>query len=168
MNSTGPSTLTEDGEASAVAQTTWFERDLPVLRAIVELDEESDNGYMGDDAIAEKTGLDVNAVRRAMKALAHNDPPFGEIEIASMAGDWEAHNITGHARRTVGQWPDPKTDVNEQVAALLAAFDTAADEAPDEESKSKIRAAAATFKGLPAQLAGAVSTAALLKLTGLA
>lgn len=151
-----------------MVQSTWFERDLPVLQAIVELDDESDTPWLEDEQVAGRTGFDVATVRRSLKALANNDPPYAEIGVASLAGDWEVKNVTGHARREVGQWPSPKTSVEEQVAALLAAFQQAEEEAPDEASKSKIRAMAETFKGLPAQLAGAVSTAALLKLSGLA
>lgn len=150
-----------------MVESTWFERDLPVLRAVVELDEESVTGYIEEQAIAARTGLDIATVRRSLKALAHNDPPFGKIELASMAGDWWVQTVTGHARREVGQWPNPKTDAGEQIAAILAAFDQAEEKAPDEDSKSKLRALAASFKGLPVQVAEGVSTALLLKLSGL-
>ncbi len=150
-----------------MVQPTWFERDLPVLRAIVELDEELDGSHFRGEAIAEKTGFDEATVHRSLKALANNDPPYAKIQAATMVGPWMITNVTGHARREVGQWPSPKASVEEQVAAIKAAFEQAEDEAPDEPSKSKIRAAAETFKGLPAQIAEGVSTAILLKLTGL-
>jgi hypothetical protein len=151
-----------------MVEPTWFERDLPVLRAIVELDEAPGRrGPIRGAEVARRTKFDEATVHQSLKALSLNDPPYADIKQASMAGAWMVSGVTGHARREVGQWPSPKTSVEEQVAALRAAFDQAADEAPDEASKSKIRAAAETFKGLPAQLAGAVSTAALLKLTGL-
>lgn len=150
-----------------MVKETWFDRDLPVLKAIVELDEEESTYWATDDAVVEKTGLDLAAVRQSMKALGYNDPPFGEFGTGSMAGDWEAKNITGHARQVVGQWPAPKTESADQIAALLGAFETAEEDAPDEATKSKIRQAADTFKGLPANVLGAVSTAVFLKLTGL-
>lgn len=53
-----------------MVKATCFERDLPVLRAILELDEEPGTFYISDEAIAEKTGLDVATVRQSFKALA--------------------------------------------------------------------------------------------------
>jgi hypothetical protein len=61
------------------------------------------------------------------------NPTYRRQSADYLAGDWEVHKITGHARRTVGRWPVPKTDVDEQVSALLAASERAADEAPDGE-----------------------------------
>ncbi len=46
-------------------------------------------------------------------------------------------------------------------------MEQAEEDAPDEEAKSKIRQAAETFKGMPANVIGAVSTAVFLKFTGL-
>lgn len=151
-----------------MVQATWFERDLPVLRAIVELDEEPDRFWVSDQDIVERTGLDPDTVQQALRALRYEDPPLAEFAVTKATGRIDMiKGITGHARRAVAQWPDPKTDAQEQIAAIVAAFEQAVDKAPDEESKSKLRALASSFKGLPAQVAEGVSTALLLKLTGL-
>jgi hypothetical protein len=115
---------------------TWVSRDLPVLDATVSL---IDEGIHWPDAadIAERSGLEVSDVGRALKALN------GEyLELRLPAGDpsaWYVIELTSGARRAVGQWPSPEGVVD----ALAEAFGNAAEREPDAEKKSWLRQVAA-------------------------
>jgi hypothetical protein len=53
----------------------WEKRDLPVLRAIVELTDEGE-WHMSAEQIAERADLDLATVRIALVQLANEHPPF--------------------------------------------------------------------------------------------
>jgi hypothetical protein len=108
-----------------VAADTWDARDLPILRAIVEM---SDDGawYIDPPAIAEYTGLGVETVNTGLRALALENPPFFEYSDRTAMGQSQReiggiHNPTGHARRMVGTWPKPEDRIAEMIAVLLEA-----------------------------------------------
>ena len=117
---------------------TWETRDLPVLRAIVDLSDVGHPGAITPAIIVERTGIGPTTVARALRALAHEDPQFFEWNDYDTGDITVVVNPTGHARRAVGTWPPPDAWVDRLIAALT----DAADRASDPEEKSKLRRAA--------------------------
>jgi hypothetical protein len=117
--------------------STWEDRDLPVLRAVVRIEDDTQH-HVRAEQIKEATGLDDKDVQRALGALARENPPFFEIiDASSMGGTFYmgAVNCTGHARRTVGSWPTP----DNLADRIIAGLQEAADNAPSEEERSRAR-----------------------------
>jgi hypothetical protein len=125
---------------------TWTDRDLPVLKAIVELDDEG--AYLfGPRELMKHTGLPYGTIRQALIALAGEQPPFFDYTDGSDDESREIaaiKNISGHARRTVGTWPTPESLAEQIIAGLNAA----AEQAPDEEQRSRLQRAAASIAGV--------------------
>jgi hypothetical protein len=115
---------------------TWVSRDLPVLDAVVELLEDED--LVQPEAVAERTGLDLREVLRALHAL---DRTYVRLH-RDMSGGF-VDSVTPEARRAVGQWPSGESLIR-QIADGLAA---AAEEETDPEQKSRLRQAAALLGG---------------------
>jgi predicted ArsR family transcriptional regulator len=117
-------------------EDTWAARDLPVLAATVHLLEESYMVTVTD--IAARTGLDEQAVARALETL---DPVFVDFRKTTTGGDptfWYVLKATPAARQAVGQWPTADSLITALAAALTAA---AADE-QDAERKGLLSYAA--------------------------
>ncbi|GAA1804828.1 MAG: hypothetical protein LCH77_07440 [Actinobacteria bacterium] len=97
---------------------TWTVRDLPVLRAIVELYEETGQ-IVSPNQIEAKTGLAAEVVQSALRALDSEQPPY----VMKMQRYSSGHVVmigapTGHARRAVGAWPTAETIADRLVSAL--------------------------------------------------
>jgi hypothetical protein len=110
-------------------EDTWAARELPVLSATVQLLEESYMVTVTD--IAARTGLDEQAVARALEAL---DPVFVDFRKTTTGGDptfWYVLKATPAARQAVGQWPSPET----LVSALARELSAAAQDEQDPERK---------------------------------
>jgi hypothetical protein len=110
---------------SLVISSTWEDRDLRVLLAAVSICNES-RGSASANAIQQRTGLDEREVQASLSALASEQPPFSEnldtrsgYAIAGVLGP------TGHARRTVQQWPNPEDKLRELIRVLELAADLA-------------------------------------------
>lgn len=133
--------------------STWETRDLPVLRAIVELSEEG-VGNVPVESVASRTGLDEETVRAAFLALEGEQPPFCRFSETQRLGGRRmdfARSPTGHARRTVGAWPTPENLADRIIAALVAEADREADPV----RKSRLQHAADVGKGV---LTGVLTT----------
>ncbi|MGW0502188.1 hypothetical protein [Micromonospora sp. NPDC003241] len=126
---------------------TWEGRDLPVLRAIVELTEEGITS-IAPGAIAKKIDMDRRDVDLALRALATEQPPFfGHSVTRGFGGLNDIDRIllpTGHALRTVGAWPKPENRVDQLIDALRLAADREA----DPEQRSALRKTAAYVGGV--------------------
>lgn len=133
---------------------TWELRDLPVLKAVVDLYEEKGRGPRVT-AIEARTGFDHDTVQRALRAL-YTEPYFEEGSGAFGAGLIMVGKPTSAALRVAGQWPTPETQVERLIAAFQAAAD---DESRPEEERSR-----ASQVGL--WLAGALSQVAIGALGG--
>jgi hypothetical protein len=110
-------------------EDTWAARDLPVLSATVQLLEESYMVTVTD--VAARTGLDEQAVARALEAL---DPVFVDFRKTTTGGDptfWYVLKATPAARQAVGQWPTAET----LVSALARELTAAAQDEQDAERK---------------------------------
>jgi hypothetical protein len=142
-----------------VIANTWEGRDLPVLRAIVEM---SDEGawHMEPEQIAEHTGLELEMVKAGLRALALEDPPFFEYHDHTCFGQLQReiggiHNLTGHARRMVGTWPKPE----DRITQMIAVLQEAAEREPDPRQKSILGKAAEYVAGIPRDVAVGIAVA---------
>jgi hypothetical protein len=121
---------------AGIVEDTWGARDVPVLSAAVTLLEQSYMVTVSD--IAERTGLELNTVARALDAL---DPTYVDFRKTETGGDprfWYVHKVTPAARREVGQWPTPAGLIDR----LTAAFSAAADREADPSQQDRLRMAA--------------------------
>jgi len=127
---------------------TWLDRDLPVLRAAVEVFERESDPMDADD-IAAEAGLDAETVQRALRALSTE--PFFEQGQETANGDilWVG-KPTGQALRVAGQWPSPETLLDRLLTALDAAGE---DEERPTEERSKIKQVALGLRSAATQIA---------------
>lgn len=122
---------------------TWTTRDLPVLRAIVDLyEEDEDDGAIRPWAIQQRTGFDEVTVQKALRAL-NRQPYFDDAEIIGSGEIWMVGAPTAEALRVVGQWPSPEVLLNRLIAELQRAAED--DVLPDEE-RSKLKRTAAFLR----------------------
>lgn len=145
---------------------TWETRDLPVLRAIVEITDEG-GWHIEPEHVAERTGLDVETVGRAFNALAAEQPPFFEFLDGTTFGSRareiiDVFNPTGHARRTVGTWPTAESLADRIVSGLEAA----AEAEEDEDKRGGIRRIAAWFGGAGRDILVDVASGVVTKSAG--
>lgn len=113
---------------------TWLSRDLPVLKAAVEVFEREGDPMDADD-IAVAAQLDADTVQHALRAL--RTEPFFDKGQETANGDilWVG-KPTGQALRVAGQWPSPEILLDRLVAALDAAGDDV-ERLPEERSRLK-------------------------------
>jgi hypothetical protein len=109
---------------------------MPVLSAVVALLEQSYMVTVSD--IAERTGLELAEVARALDAL---DPTYVDFRKTETGGDprfWYVLKVTPEARQAVGQWPTAESLVDQ----LAKAFRDAAENEDDPERHYQLRQAA--------------------------
>lgn len=142
---------------------TWTVRDLPVLRAIVELYEETGQ-IVSPNQIEAKTGLAAEVVQSALRALDSEQPPY----VKKMQRYSSGHVVmigapTGHARRAVGAWPTAETIADRLVSAL----DGAAEREPDPERKGWLSKTAAYLGNAGRDLAVEIGATAINRQMGM-
>jgi hypothetical protein len=129
---------------------TWTGRDLPVLKAIIDLYESSGRDLIRVREIVAATGFDQDTVQRAVRALYTE--PYLQRE---PKGSWGAGILgvgppTGDALRIAGVWPSPEN----LVERLIAAFENAAaDDDRDAAERSKFKQAAGWLGSFASQVA---------------
>lgn len=122
-------------------QSTWEARDLPVLRVVVaRCDQE---GSVTAREIETDCSLEWTEVQQAIRALLGEDPPFFDASMRGGTYD-RVGRVTGHARRTVGAWPN----ADELTDRLANAFAEAAELEPEPARKSLLRRGAELFGGI--------------------
>lgn len=126
-----------------MSNSTWEQRDLPVLRAIVELTDEG-AWHIDPQDIAERLDINADTVMTSLGALAAEEPAFFRYHDVTALGETRRvighiHEPTGHARRTVGTWPTPESQVDRLIQALVVA----ANHESDNEKSSALRRVAA-------------------------
>ncbi|MER5539169.1 MULTISPECIES: hypothetical protein [Streptomyces] len=123
--------------------TTWAQRDLPVLDALVQqLDDAAGAAFPELRDVAGPTGLEINEVVKAALAL----DSAGFLHLSKTAGPpsgWYVKEVSREARQVVGQWPSAE----QLLDALVARLEDAADDEPDPEQRSRLREAASTAGG---------------------
>ena len=142
---------------------TWTVSHLPVLRAIVELYEETGQ-IVSPNQIEAKTGLAAEVVQSALRALDSEQPPY----VKKMQRYSSGHVVmigapTGHARRAVGAWPTAETIADRLVSAL----DEAADREPDPERKGWLSKTAAYLGNAGRDLAVEIGATAINRQMGM-
>ncbi|MDF0532207.1 hypothetical protein P0W64_15015 [Tsukamurella sp. 8F] len=137
-----------------MTEDTWSTRDVPVLRAVVELYEQTGQAVQVGE-IARATDFDQDTVQRAIRALMRQ-PYFEKTQGASGGQIMRVGAPTGDALRVVGQWPTPEN----QLDRLIAAFEAMA----EDDSEPKERRSMAKQIGL--WLSGAATQVALDALGG--
>ncbi|MFF4548611.1 hypothetical protein ACFY1J_30995 [Streptomyces sp. NPDC001406] len=142
--------------------STWADRDLPVLDAIVKyLDDAAGAKVPELRDIVELTNLEVVEVRKAALALQSD----GLIDLRMYAGGpetWDVRGVSGEARRLVGQWPTAEQFVDQVVRGLQAA----ADEEPDPERRGRLRELAGSAGGMARDVFVDVATAVISRQMG--
>jgi hypothetical protein len=145
---------------------TWTNRDLPVLRAIVDLFEqqEEDEGGIEPWEIERRTGFDEQTVQKALRVL-NRQPYFEDAQVTDSGKIWEVGAPTAEALRVAGQWPSPEAQLERLIAAFEAA---AADESRPEEERSRAKQVGLWLAGALSQVAiGALGGAGGDMLSGL-
>lgn len=150
------------GILALMTQDTWTIRDLPVLKAAVDLYDQ--NGRTPRPSALEKaTGFDHDTVQRALRLL-YREPYFEKGTTASGGEIIFVGPPTGAALRVAGQWPSPEAQLERLIAALEAA---AEDEARPEQERSRFREVALWLGGAASQVAiGALGGAGGTLMTG--
>ncbi len=146
----------------AMSDDTWNNRDLPVLRAAVDIYERTGRSIKPRQ-IEQECGFDQETVQRALRAL-NREPYFEKVSGAFGGLILLVGAPTGNALRVAGQWPTPENQLERMVAALEAA---ANDEGRDDEERSRFRQAILALRGAAYQVAiGALGGAGGNMITG--
>jgi hypothetical protein len=130
---------------------TWAERELPVLRAALRRLDAGEDFPMLEEIRAE-VGLDVAQMRAGLRALEDATPPYIDVSYTMAGPDHVGGHVNGvseRARRELGSWPSATAVVDQLVAALSAA----ADDEPEPQRKSRLRAAADALTGFAREIA---------------
>jgi hypothetical protein len=124
-------------------EDTWGSRYYPVLEATVRLVDAKAPEWVRVSEIAIEAGLDEADVVRALTALR----PLFVGEIAEYAGggvgQWTIDSVTSEARQLVGEWPSPRSLIDQ----LAEAFKAAADREPDAQERGRLREIASALTG---------------------
>ena len=150
------------GILRAMSDDTWNNRDLPVLKAAVDIYDRAGRAIKPRE-IERECGLDEETVQRALRAL-NREPYFEKVTESFGGGIMLVGAPTADALRAAGQWPTPEAQLERMIAALEAAAD---DEGRDDAERSRFRQAILTLRGAAYQVAiGALGGAGGNMMTG--
>ena len=130
-------------------EDTWSTRDLPVLKAIVEIYDSTGRTNIRPTDITSPTGFDEETVQRAVRAL-YTEPYLIDGMESSQPGYVFVGIPTTGALRVVGAWPTPESQLDRLIAALTSA---AEDEERPEDERSKFKQAALWLGSFASQVA---------------
>jgi len=134
---------------AVMTEDTLNSRDLPVLRAVVDIYEESGSYLTRASAIERRTGLEEE-VQRALRRL-NSQPSFFEKVVDASGGQIiMVGPPNGDALRVAGAWPSPENQLRRLISALEGAAD---DDARAPEERSKFRQAASYLGSFATQVA---------------
>ncbi|ORV91184.1 hypothetical protein AWC11_11295 [Mycobacterium interjectum] len=130
-------------------EDVWTSRDLPVLKAAVEIYDRT--GGIRPDAIERAVGLDPETVQRALRAL-HTEPYFRpEGTKSSFGGDILIVGApTSDAYRVAGAWPTPENLLERLITAFEAAGE---DNSRDEPERNRFKQTALWLGSAASQVA---------------
>jgi hypothetical protein len=131
--------------------TVWERRDLPVLRALADTDDENIlQGHLHLSADDESPlGLDLTTAEIYDAVLTLSDAGYVEGELQHEGGRsvlLSRFQITGRGYQALGEWPVFDELASPQTLALL--LERFAEEAPTREEASNFRRAARYVRGL--------------------
>ena len=133
----------------------WAARDLPVLVYLVDQLDSLDTNRVEPEDVAAATGLDLDAVHRALRTLADAEPPYIEgPRAAEAAYPLFVTGLRERAYRAVGAWPTAEGLAQQ----LVAAIDSAAETEPDPAEKSRLRALGSWLAGTGGKVALEIGT----------
>lgn len=112
----------------------WYDRDLPVLQAIVQLKDERPGQPIPRADVAEMTGLDPILVKRAVVSLT--DEPYIVTDGTQVDRFEDIKSVNGAGKRAAGVWPTPENLADTVRDAILRA----AEQEPDPEKRGKLKA----------------------------
>lgn len=127
---------------------TWTSRDLPVLKAVVDLYEETGRGPRVS-AVVRRTGFAEETVQRSLRSL-YREPYFEPVSRASGGTYIMVGAPTAKALRIAGQWPSPEGQLDRLIQAIESAAD---DESRGEDERGRFRQIAAALRGAAYQIA---------------
>jgi hypothetical protein len=127
---------------------TWTDRDLPVLRAAVEIYDRTGRNPSAAD-LGSACGFDNETVQRALRAL-YREPYFEKGMNAFSGQILGVGPPTSAALRVAGQWPSPEVQLDRLIAALQAA---AYDDSRPEAERGRFKQAALWLGGTASQIA---------------
>lgn len=130
----------------------WTERDYPVLREAVRLIDEG--RYAPGEAIAQATGLSEDLVERSLAALERRG--FLQTE-GALSGLPDVTDVAGAAYLITGLHPDGE----DALSRLIEGLQQAAEQAGDENERSRLRRAAEALGAVTRDVAAGVITAVL-------
>jgi hypothetical protein len=140
-------------EHDTTIDPTWATRELPILRAALQLLDTPGNHFAGFADIRERTGLDSDQVFNGVRALESAYPPYVHVGAGGVHGHIDA--VSERARRELGSWPSPDDLLEQLVRALIQA----ADNESEPEEKGRLRGAADTLGGMAREIAVSVIAA---------
>lgn len=141
---------------------TWTTRDLPVLKAAVELYDRTGRNARATE-IGRASGFDHDTVQRVLRAL-YREPLFEKGTEAFGGEIIFVGAPTSAALRVAGQWPSPGAQLGRVIAALEAAAD---DDSRQPEERSRFKQIALSLRGAAYQVAiGALGGAGGNLMTG--
>lgn len=112
----------------------WTERDLPVLKTIIQLIDEDPGQPIPRQRIEQAAGMDEDTVRRAVFSLM--DEPYLETIGSAEDGHEYIYRVLGSGKRAAEFWPTPESMTDTLRDALLRA----AEAEPDPGKRSKLKA----------------------------
>lgn len=138
----------------------WHGRDLPVLRAVVDL-VDADNDLLHPSRLHQATGLTEKEIQRSLRALERG----GYLTLLRMANGEAVlvRGLSGEAYRAVGVWPSPDQLVDRVVAALEAR----AAESGDDQERGRLGQAAQTLASVGRDVLVQVLSGGVLRVDGL-
>jgi hypothetical protein len=121
-----------------MVKDTWFARELPILEAVVQLDEDTGGRPIRLDAIADAADRPFDEALTSIRRL--NTAGYIEVGWTLGNGGRGSHvdRISAEALRAVGAWPNPEN----LAIQLLAEMEKAAEAEPDPDKRGRLRAAA--------------------------
>lgn len=133
-----------------MTQDRWTTRDLPVLRAVVDIYDRTGVYLTRVDDIEAEVGFDRDTVQRALRAL-NTQPSFFEKVVDTGQGVIVMVGPpTGYALRVAGAWPSPENLLERLIRALESAAD---DETRAPEERGKLKQAATWLGSFASQIA---------------
>lgn len=116
--------------------TQWEDTALPVLKAIRELQNASDNGYVDfDSAIAEKLDKQMSEIGPQLRALRDGDYIVirGEAPTGGNPFGLYAIRLAPRGLRTLGDWP------SDEIQELVNVFKETVNKAETQAEKGRLR-----------------------------
>ncbi|WP_201732784.1 hypothetical protein [Acidithrix sp. C25] len=116
--------------------STWFERDLPILEAIIELlNEKRPHSLLSINEVAEHLSRSKEEVYAAAHALGEEYITLREFLTGGDPGPYLVTAVTSAARRASGQWPSEELVIESLIRGVQIAIESETD--PEKRSKLK-------------------------------